>query len=105
MGGAAGHARTILDDAAAATSSDRPSIYGSPRLHFACTAALVHAYLIRRGWTPPPEGLLAYDWAEIMGLDKIARNAGSITATGKPHRDTNVDKAGYARTSEMLDEP
>lgn len=96
--------RTILDEAAAATSSDRPSVYGHPRLHFGCTAAFVEAYLIRRGWTPPEGGLLPADWAEIMTLDKVARQAGSLTATGKPHRDTNVDKAGYARTSEMLGE-
>lgn len=97
---------TVLEEAARLTSSDRQRVYGHPRLHFACTAALVTAYLIRRGWTPPAGGcLLAEDWPQIMGLDKTARQAGNLSATGKLHRDSLADQAGYARTAEMLDEP
>ncbi len=96
---------TILEEAARATSNDRNKVYGHPRLHFTCTAAMVQAYLVRRGWTPPPEGLLAADWVQIIGLDKTSRQAGNLCATKKLHRDTSVDQAGYARTGEMLDEP
>ena len=95
---------TILDTAATLTSADRNVIYGHPLLHFRCTAALVEAYLIRRGWTAPAGGLLPADWAQIMVLDKTSRQAGSLSATGKLHKDSLVDQAGYARTGEMLDE-
>lgn len=95
---------TVLEEAARLTSSDRQRVYGHPRLHFACTAALVTAYLIRRGWTPPAGGLLPEDWPQIMSLDKTARQAGNLAATGKLHRDSLADQAGYARTAEMLGE-
>lgn len=97
--------RTILDEAAALTSRDRNKVYGHPRLHFACTAAMIQAYLIRRGWTPPPGGLLAADWSQMIILDKTARQAGNLSATGALHRDSSIDQAGYARTGEMLGEP
>lgn len=96
---------TVLDVAARLTSSERQAVYGHPRLHFACTAAMVEAYLLRRGWTAPEGGLLPEDWACIMGLDKLARQAGNLTATGSLHADTLADQAGYARTGEMLSEP
>lgn len=96
--------RTILDEAADLTSAERQTIYGHPLKHFACTAAMVEAYLIRRGWTAPAGGLLPADWQQIMCLDKAARQAGNLTATGRLHRDSLVDQAGYARTGEMLDE-
>lgn len=96
---------TVLDVAARLTSSERQAVYGHPRLHFACTAAMVEAYLLRRGWTAPEGGLLPEDWSCIMGLDKLARQAGNLTAEGKLHADTLADQAGYARTGEMLSEP
>jgi hypothetical protein len=98
-------ARTILDEAAEATSSSRRKVYGHPRLHFACTAACVTAYLHRRGLLKPGAALMPEDWVEIMILDKVSRQGGNLTAVGKLHRDSGVDQAGYARTGEMLDEP
>lgn len=92
--------RTILDEAASLTSGDRQRAYGHPRKHFGCTAAMVSAYLVRKGWTPPPGTALdGKDWACLIALDKIARYAGGRK------RDCLVDLAGYARTAEMLDEP
>jgi hypothetical protein len=96
---------TILDEAAAATSKDRNRVYGHPRLHFACTAASVTAYLHRRGLLKDGAALLPEDWSQMMILDKVSRQAGNITRTGKLHRDSLLDQAGYARTGEMLDEP
>ncbi len=104
MGGDSGDAGTILDEAARLTSADRQKVYGHPRKHFAATAAMLEAYLIRRGWTPPPGGFLPADWAMAMTIDKIARNAGNLTARGALHRDSLVDIAGYARTGEKLTE-
>lgn len=97
-------AQNILEEAAKLTSADRQKVYGHPRLHFACTAALVTAYLHRRGLLKDGAALLPADWQQIIGLDKAARQAGSLTATGKLHRDSLADQAGYARTGEMLDE-
>lgn len=104
MGGAADGPGTILEEAARLTSADRNKVYGHPRLHFACTAAMVQAYLIRRGWTPPEGGFLPSDWPVVMMIDKIARSAGNLTARGALHRDSLVDIAGYARTGEKLTE-
>ena len=95
--------RTILDDAADLTADSRNKVYGHPSLHFACTASMVEAYLVRRGWTPPAGGLLPADWVQIMILDKASRNAGNLAGTGRLHRDSLVDQAGYARTGEMLE--
>lgn len=94
----------ILEEALKVTSGPRKSAYGHPRKHFLCTAKMVEAYLIRRGWTPPESGLLPQDWAMLISLDKISRQAGSLTDRGVSHRDSLVDQAGYARTVEMLDE-
>lgn len=105
MGRTADDPSTILDEAARLTSADRNKVYGHPRLHFACTAAMVQAYLIRRGWTPPPGGLLPADWVQIIGLDKASRQAGNLNVTGELHRESSIDQAGYARTGEMLGEP
>jgi hypothetical protein len=98
--------KNILELAQEATGSNRPSIYGHPILHFTCTAAMVTAYLVRRGWTPPPgeKGLMPEDWPQVMALDKQARQAGNLTAHKKLHIDSLVDTAGYARTAEMLSE-
>jgi hypothetical protein len=96
--------RTILDEAASATSSDRPSVYGHPSVHFAATAAFATAYLQRRGLLKEGAQLLPEDWPMLMVLDKVARQAGSLAGTGALHRDTLVDTAGYPRTAEMLEE-
>lgn len=89
---------TILDEAAALTSGDRQRAYGHPRQHFACTAALVTAYLRRRRLLRDGAALEARDWACLMALDKVSRYAGGRK------RDCLVDLAGYARTAEMLGE-
>lgn len=96
---------SILEKAIVATSTDRPSVYGHPRKHFACTAAFVTAYLKRRGLLRDDAAVTPEDWTQLMALDKIARQAGSLTETGQLHMDTLVDQAGYARTAEMLTEP
>lgn len=90
---------TVLEEAARYTSGDRQKAYGHPRKHFACTAALVTAYLRRRGLLTDTAQLDAQDWACLMMLDKVSRYAGGRK------RDCLVDVAGYSRTSEMLDEP
>ncbi len=90
---------TVLEEAARYTSGDRQKAYGHPRKHFACTAALVTAYLRRRGLLTDTAQLDAQDWACLIALDKVARYAGGRK------RDCLVDLAGYARTAEMLDEP
>ncbi len=87
---------SILDEAQRLTSSDRQGAYGHPRLHFTCTAAMVTAYLHRRGLLREGAALEPEDWAMLISLDKIARNAGTRK------RDNLVDLAGYARTAEML---
>lgn len=89
---------TVLEEAARLTSGDRQKDYGHPRLHFACTAALVSTYLRRRGLLTDTAQLDAQDWACLMLLDKISRYAGGRK------RDCLVDVAGYARTAEMLGE-
>lgn len=90
---------TILDEAAKLTSADRQAVYGHPRNHFGCTAALVTGYLQRRGLLVKGASLDGHDWACLMMLDKVSRYAGTRG------RDSLVDVAGYARTAEMLDEP
>lgn len=94
----------ILERAHAITTSDRPSVYGHPLKHFTATAAMVTAYLQRRGLLKQGAELLPEDWSQIMVLDKVSRQAGALTASGQIHLPTAEDQAGYARTSEMLEE-
>lgn len=69
------------------TVRQRRQTYGPPAEHFARTAAMVNALLGDRLRTP----LTASDWAQIMILDKLARNQGEAKTT-----DTPIDLAGYA---------
>jgi hypothetical protein len=87
---------TILDEAAALTSSDRPSSYGHPRDNLGQTAALVTAYL--RGKLRPDAALDARDVAWLMVLVKASRDSFSRK------RDNLVDGAGWLRCAERAEE-
>lgn len=100
----AGNPATILDKARQLTSADRSKVYGHPRDHFAASAAMLTAYLHRRGLLAAGKVIVAQDWAMIMTLDKVVRNAGNLTARSELHLDSLIDIAGYARTGEMLGE-
>lgn len=95
----------ILRDAESRVYGDRARQYGHPSKHFACTVAMVNAYLTRRGLLRHGVGLLAEDWPMIMQLEKLSRQAGSLEHSGELHRDTLVDQAGWAGAAERLSEP
>lgn len=81
-------ARTILDEAAQLTSTDRQAVYGHPADDYARTAAMWSAYL--------GVEVTALQAQMCMVLVKVSRLANTPT-----HRDSLVDIAGYARTYEM----
>lgn len=94
----------ILEEAQEKVYGDRPKTYGHPRDHWGFTIAALNAYLIARRWSPT-SGLIPEDWPQIMGIDKIGRQVGSLVGTGELHRDTLVDQAGYPAAAERLSEP
>ena len=65
----------------------RRATYGPPADHFTRTVAAVNAIFAHKLVEP----LTAADWAQIMILDKLARNQGTARTP-----DTPVDIAGYA---------
>jgi hypothetical protein len=71
----------ILNEANALINGDREDAYGSPKESFHCIATMWGAYL---GWH-----VTAADVCNMMALLKIAR------LRNGPHRDSNVDGAGY----------
>lgn len=87
---------TILEEADKLTSTDRQATYGHPRDHWEAVAIAATAYLRRRGLMHQDDSLQWFDWGELMTLDKVMRLANS-----PGHRDSLVDKAGYARAEEM----
>lgn len=99
--------QNILETANDLTSGARRERYGHPSGDFECAAAMITAYLKRRHqahladeYIEPGEIIVeAGDIPHIMDLVKTARDA------WWPSIDNWVDKAGYMRTREMLEEP
>ena len=80
--------KTILDEAAGITTTDRNQTYGQPLDNHGRTAAFWSTYL---GIDITPE-----DVCWMMMLVKVSRNMHA------PSRDNLVDMAGYARNIEMI---
>lgn len=84
-------ARGILETAAEYVAGPRSSYYGHPLDNHGRTATLQEAYLVARGWTPPPDSELTEEdvcWMNV--LQKIARDM------NVPSDDGVIDVAGYA---------
>jgi hypothetical protein len=80
----------ILDDASVLINGDREKDYGTPQESFGCIADMWTAYL--------GHPVTAADFCNMMVLLKVAR------LRNGPHRDSNVDGAGYmALGAEMSD--
>lgn len=71
----------ILNDATTLINGDREKDYGTPQESFGCIADMWTAYL--------GHPVTAADSCHMMALLKIAR------LRNGPHRDSNVDGAGY----------
>ena len=71
----------ILDSASVLINGDREQDYGTPQESFGCIADMWTAYL--------GHPVTAADACHMMALLKIAR------LRNGPHRDSNVDGAGY----------
>jgi hypothetical protein len=71
----------ILDEATALINGDREKDYGTPQESFGCIATMWGAYL---GYP-----VTTADVCHMMVLLKVAR------LRNGPHRDSNVDGAGY----------
>jgi hypothetical protein len=71
----------ILDDATMLINGDREADYGTPQESFGCIADMWTAYL--------GNPVTAADVCNMMVLLKVAR------LRNGPHRDSNVDGAGY----------
>jgi hypothetical protein len=81
----------ILKEADALINGDREADYGTPQSSFGCIATMWAAYL--------GHPVTASDACHMMALLKIAR------LRNGPHRDSNVDGAGYmALGAEMSEE-
>lgn len=76
------NARTeVLNEASTLINGQRESDYGTPQQSFGCIAAMWSAYL--------GKPMTASDVCNMMTLLKVAR------LRNGPHRDSNVDGAGY----------
>lgn len=85
---------TILDDAASCIFGDRNKDYGSPTSDFACSAAMISAYLNRR--FNIDINLEPRDIGPLMILIKVSRMA------HKPKKDNSTDIAGYAACTDWV---
>lgn len=88
---------TVLADAENCIFGDRNRDYGSPKADFACSAAMISAYLNRR--FNMQVALEPYDIGQLMILVKAARVAHA------PKHDSFVDQAGYAACSDWTLNP
>lgn len=88
--------KNILEEANTVPAQRGPQ-YGHPLDHFTHTAALITAYLREEGLLASGVKLEWFHWPNMMDLDKIARGMPSKHR----HRDSLVDRCGYARTIEM----
>jgi len=85
------NARTeVLNEASALINGQRESDYGTPEQSFGCIAAMWSAYL--------GKPMTASDVCNMMTLLKVAR------LRNGPHRDSNVDGAGYMALGAELSE-
>lgn len=89
---------TILQEADRVTSADRQRYYGHPLDNHRCTAEMWQSFLIRRGWTPPADGMNVRDVCWLNILQKASRDA------NQAKRDNLVDTCGYARNAEQAQE-
>lgn len=85
---------TILDDAANCIFGDRNRDYGSPTSDFACSAAMMSAYLNRRFGINIK--LEPRDIGPLMILVKVSRMAHA------PKQDNACDIAGYAACTDWV---
>lgn len=76
---------------------DRNEQYGNPFDDFSITAEYLTTYLKSRELLAEGKQVIAEDVSPILSVVKLSRYANGIN-TGKPKRDTTVDKAGYAET-------
>lgn len=83
---------TILEEAQSIVDGPRAIDYGPAEAHHGATAAMVTAYLRRKGYDVTVD---ANDWQMFMVLDKVVRQAQGYK------RDNLVDICGYARCAEM----
>lgn len=94
--------KTILDEAAEVTTSDRQRFYGHPADNHGCTADLWDAYLERRKSYCEERGetfmIDATDVCWMNILQKASRDA------NRRKRDNALDAAGYARNIEQIAE-
>lgn len=81
------HAADRLIADVAVVIKQRRSTYGGPKKHFQRTVDAINAIFADKLREP----LTISDWAQIMILDKLARNQGDNKT-----RDTKIDVAGYA---------
>lgn len=81
------HAADRLIADVAVVIKQRRSTYGGPKKHFQRTVDAINAIFKDKLREP----LTISDWAQIMILDKLARNQGDNKT-----RDTKIDVAGYA---------
>ena len=80
----------ILNEASALINGDREQDYGTPKDSFGCIAYMWTAYL--------GHPVTASEVCNMMALLKIAR------LRNGPHRDSNVDAAGYMALSAEMSE-
>ena len=85
----------VLLDANDLVAGERQEEYGHPSQNHCCTAAMITAYLTRKGILNKP--LTARDVCMINVLQKVSRDA------FKEKRDNLVDIAGWARNAEMVE--
>ncbi len=85
---------TVLEDAASCIFGDRNRDYGSPTSDFACSAAMISAYLNRRFGINI--ALEPRDIGPLMILVKVSRMA------HRPKQDNATDIAGYAACTDWV---
>lgn len=88
--------KPITLEAHALVFGDRNQSYGHPLDDFSCTATCWTAYLRHRGLLAPGAEVIAEDVGPMMIFVKLSRQANC------PKRDSMVDTAGYAETTERV---
>lgn len=91
----------ILEEAAKA-NAERAAIYGSPFKHFSRTIGMINAAyteIVRERLARGEPMFNVLDWPKMMTMDKLARGTGEGF-----HRDSVVDRAGYANAEALLHE-
>jgi hypothetical protein len=91
-----GPRETVLEEADRIVNGSRNASYGDPAGNHGCTAAMVTAYLRRRGYLVEGAEVDDYDICWINTLQKASRDANTRK------RDNLVDAAGYMRNAELI---